>query len=227
MASSERTPRRTSPDRLACSRRESGGQDRVARRRYAVAAERILRSGFLTLEEMGEQGYLSTRSPACLPRPCSSRGLDEAEEFSRVGELACAETDIEAQALWRQNRARVLAIRGDLHAAQGLAEEAVRLNEGTDAPIALGEALMDLAGPGRIAGRLREAAAGMERAIGEHPWQRRSRPRGRCPVGSLRARAVATALRGWCICHGGGRWRSRASRREWPFYVLRLVIPEM
>src|SRR5205823_3364288 len=78
-----------------------------------VAAERILHSGFVTLEEMGEQGYLSTIAGLLAQALFVQGRIDEAEGFSRVGELACDEADIEAQALWRQSRARILAVRGD------------------------------------------------------------------------------------------------------------------
>jgi tetratricopeptide (TPR) repeat protein len=131
-----------------------------------VAAERILHSGFLTLEEMGEHGYLSSIAGLLAQAVFSQGRTDEAEELSRVGELACDEADIEAQALWRQSRARILAVRGDLQAAESLAVEAVRLNEGADVLVAHGEALLNLAEIYRIAGRSREAAAALELALG-------------------------------------------------------------
>lgn len=77
-----------------------------------VAAERILRAGFQTLEEMGEQGYRSTIAGLLAQALFLQGRLEEAEGFSRVGELACDEADIEAQAMWMQSRARILASRG-------------------------------------------------------------------------------------------------------------------
>ena len=131
-----------------------------------AAAERILRSGFLKLEGIGEQAYLSTIAGLLAQAVFRQGRIDEAEEFSRVGELACDEADIEAQALWRQTRARVLAVRGDLSAAESLAIEAVRLNEGADVPIGHGSALQDLAEIHRIAGRSAEAVAALKLAAG-------------------------------------------------------------
>ncbi|HKN81595.1 MAG TPA: AAA family ATPase [Actinomycetota bacterium] len=130
------------------------------------AAERILHSGFMTLEAMGEQAYLSTVAGLLAKAVFGQGRIDEAEGISRIGELACDEADVQAQALWRQTRARILAVRGDLQTAESLAMEAVRLNESVDDPIAHGEALLDLAEIQRIAGRWREAVTAMRSAVG-------------------------------------------------------------
>jgi tetratricopeptide (TPR) repeat protein len=130
-----------------------------------VEAERLLRSGFLVLEEMGEQGYLSSIAGLLAQALIVQRRFDEAETFTEISERASDEADIESQALWRQTRARILAVRGNLRAAESLALEAVRLNERADVPTGHGDALLDLAEVRRLAGRPQEAAAALELAI--------------------------------------------------------------
>jgi ATP/maltotriose-dependent transcriptional regulator MalT len=64
---------------------------------------------------------------------------------------------------WRRARARVLARRGELEAAERLAREALELVAGTDALNDHADTLLDLAEVLRLAGRGEQAA----RAVGE------------------------------------------------------------
>jgi len=61
-----------------------------------------------------------------------------------VEEMA-ADDDVDAQALWRGVRARILAARGEVSLAIELASEAVSLRRSTDSPVLQAEAFMDLA----------------------------------------------------------------------------------
>ena len=122
------------------------------------AAERIAREAYVSLERMGERGYLSTMA-ALLAHALSGRGeLDEAERFSRTSEVAAAD-DAFSQVLWRTARAKVRARRGDLPEAEALAREAVALAERTDLLNTHGDTLADFGDVLALAGRRDEAAA--------------------------------------------------------------------
>jgi class 3 adenylate cyclase/tetratricopeptide (TPR) repeat protein len=130
-----------------------------------VAAEEVLRSGYEALEEMGEQGYLSTIA-GLLARAVFLQGrLEEAERFSHAAEEASDRSDSGAEMLWRQSRARVLGARSEVEAAERLAREAVRIAATTDELMGHGEALLDLAEILRIAGRPGEAASILTEAM--------------------------------------------------------------
>ncbi len=81
---------------------------------------------------------------------------DEAEQISRTAEGIAAVDDVEAQALWRSVRAKVLAGRDRVEEAERLAREAVRLIQTTDAPGMQADALVDLATVLRRSGRTDE-----------------------------------------------------------------------
>src|SRR5512132_1259065 len=98
----------------------------------AVAAERDLRRGYDYFSRLGER-YLLSSVAGLLAEALGSQGrIDEAEALSRETEELAAEDDVEAQALWRTTRARVLASRDELEEAEALAREAVELLEPTD-----------------------------------------------------------------------------------------------
>jgi predicted ATPase/class 3 adenylate cyclase len=123
------------------------------------AAERIAREAYVSLERMGERGYLSTMA-ALLAHALSGRGeLDEAERFSRTSEQVAAADDAFSQVLWRTARAKVRARRGDLPEAEALAREAVALAERTDLLNTHGDTVADLGEVLALAGRPDEAAA--------------------------------------------------------------------
>jgi ATP/maltotriose-dependent transcriptional regulator MalT len=117
------------------------------------AAEREFRHGYTTLEEIGEQNVLSTMA-AFLASALAAQGRDdEAEALTRVSERAASETDLASHVLWRGARARVLAQRGELDAAERLAVEAVRLGEPADFVNTRADVLMELAHIRALAGR--------------------------------------------------------------------------
>jgi predicted ATPase/class 3 adenylate cyclase len=126
-----------------------------------VAAEQSLRAGFSTLEQMGETNLLST-SAAYLAQALLSQGRDEeADRFVEVSDELATADDLLTQILWRGVRARILAGRGRLEEAEGVAREAVALAERTDFINHRGDALVDFAIVLRQAGHDEQARAAL------------------------------------------------------------------
>jgi class 3 adenylate cyclase/tetratricopeptide (TPR) repeat protein len=97
-----------------------------------AAAERELRWGYQTLEEIGELGWLST-VVAILAESVFAQGrYDEAERLTQISEESADTEDAYSQALWRSVRAKVLARRGELDDAERLAWEAMARADTTD-----------------------------------------------------------------------------------------------
>jgi len=128
------------------------------------AGARISREAYLQLEPLGERAYLSSAAALLSHSLCSLDELDEAERFSQLSEEASAPEDVFSQVLWRSGRAKILARRGDLAAAEALAREAVALAERTDMLNTRGDTLADLAEVLTLGGRASEAAPVLEEA---------------------------------------------------------------
>ena len=129
------------------------------------AAERELRWGYGALQKMGDRGLLSMVA-AELARAIYAQGrFDEAERFTSISEELAATADVASQISWRAVRAKVLARRGEVAAAEELARGAVALAEQTDGLDSQGRALMDLAEVLELAGRASEAPPVIERAF--------------------------------------------------------------
>jgi tetratricopeptide (TPR) repeat protein len=123
-----------------------------------AAAERDLVAAIEIFERLGERGY---RSTAEVWRAQALIGLgrhDEAEAATRLSEELAAPDDMPSQVGWRRERARVLAIRGELDDAERLAREAIALARATDSLIDMGGCALALAEVLRLAGRRAEAA---------------------------------------------------------------------
>ncbi len=116
------------------------------------AAEAALRHDYQALEAMGERYVLSSVA-GLLARVLYEQGRhDEAEELTRAVESLSSAEDIDAQALWRGVRAKVLAQRGEKAEAVRLAEEMLALRRQAEAPDLEAEALADLAEVQRLNG---------------------------------------------------------------------------
>jgi len=132
-----------------------------------AAAERLLRRDFDALTAIGERYYLSSVA-GLLAHSVERQGrVDEAEEISRIAEEMSAPDDVDAQAIWRGARARVLARRGRHAEAEALAREAVEMRGRVDTLLDRVDAFLDLAEVLKRAGdrpgadaALREALAG-------------------------------------------------------------------
>jgi class 3 adenylate cyclase/tetratricopeptide (TPR) repeat protein len=129
------------------------------------AAQELLRTGYVSLEAMGERGVLSMTA-ALLSRIALERAdLDEALAWAQRTSALAASGDTAAQVIWRGVQARVLALRGNPDEAGRLASEGVALAERTDHETLVGDALLDLADVLWRAGRTEEAAASAHRAL--------------------------------------------------------------
>jgi len=110
-----------------------------------AAAERLLRRDFDALSAIGEKYSLSSIA-GVLAHAIERQGrVDEAAEVARIAEELSAPDDVDAQAIWRGAKARVLADRGDYQTAITLAREAVAMRQQVDTLIDQVDALTDLA----------------------------------------------------------------------------------
>jgi class 3 adenylate cyclase len=125
------------------------------------AAEAELRRDYYVLDEMGERYFLSTMAALLAQALLAQDRDDEAFALSVTSQELAADDDVEAQALWRSVRARLMARRGEAERAVDLAEEAMEIAERTDAPVMRGDALLDLA---RVLVDAGDASAAAERA---------------------------------------------------------------
>ncbi len=149
---------------LAASASQDSGRVEMLAGDFA-AAERELRRGYDALVAVGEK-YLRSTVGGLLARALEAQGLmEEAESITQSMEEIAAPDDVDAQAIWRGVRARVLANRGETDAARVLAQEAVALRRQSDSPVALAEALVDLAEVERSAGDQAAVTATLEEAL--------------------------------------------------------------
>src|SRR5262249_29187134 len=90
-----------------------------------AAPEQELRRGFEVLSEPGE-GFVRSSVAGLLARALVDQArFDEADEMTVVAEGLSDADDIDAQVIWRCARARVLAARGGLDAAETLVSSAL------------------------------------------------------------------------------------------------------
>jgi tetratricopeptide (TPR) repeat protein len=130
-----------------------------------ITAERELQWGYEVQKTIGGTSHFSTIT-AFLARALYAQGRDEeADRLSRESEEACRPNDVQANILWRATRARLLARRGELEAAESLAREAVAFAAASDFLDAHGDALMDLAEVLYLATRPEQAAKALEQAV--------------------------------------------------------------
>jgi predicted ATPase/class 3 adenylate cyclase len=132
------------------------------------AAERKLREACATFTNMGERSHFSSRA-AELAEVLWAQGQDEeAERFTRLSEEATSSDDVEAQALWRAVRAKVLARRGEPTAAERLAREADTLAQTSDDLELQGDTLTALGEVLRHGGTPDDAAAALRAALNRY-----------------------------------------------------------
>jgi len=127
------------------------------------AAEIDLRRDYERLETMGEV-FFRTSIGAMLAQALYAQGrLDEAEAFA-LDAQQLAEDDIEVDSVCRSIRGKILARRGEFVEAVRLAEEAVALIPGAEAPLIRTEALIDAAEVLALAGDTARARLALEEA---------------------------------------------------------------
>jgi tetratricopeptide (TPR) repeat protein len=129
------------------------------------AAVRYLRTAYERFERQDRRASLAGIAPQLGRELCALGRFDEAERLALVGRELGDESDVWAQAIWRQVQARVEAHRGEHVEAERLAREAVAIIDPTDCLNFQGEAFCDLAEVLHAAGRTDEAAAALEQAL--------------------------------------------------------------
>jgi class 3 adenylate cyclase/tetratricopeptide (TPR) repeat protein len=128
-------------------------------------AEPELRAAAEVLERAGEKGFLASVA-GLLAEVLYRLGRDEeSEEWTRRSEARASQEDIEAQALWRTVRAKILARRGEAGEALRLSAEAVEWILRSDQLHDTGNCLSDRAEVLRLLGRVDEARATLEEAL--------------------------------------------------------------
>jgi len=108
-------------------------------------AEQRLRAAYEKLDTMGERALLATTAAMLAQAVYAQERAEEAEELCRTSERHADPDDLSSQMIWRGVRARALAGRGELDAAEALAREAVAIAARTDELIDHGDALLALA----------------------------------------------------------------------------------
>ncbi len=131
----------------------------------AVAAADILRDLCAELEEMNAYSQLASRAGDLAEALYAQDRLDEAEEWTRLGERHTASDDVDARPLWMSVRSKILAHQGALEVAEELARDAVGLSESTDALNRRAKAHADLGEVLCRAGHRDAASAAFERAL--------------------------------------------------------------
>jgi class 3 adenylate cyclase/tetratricopeptide (TPR) repeat protein len=131
----------------------------------AGAAEWEIRAAYEVLEQIGEKGLLSTQAARLAQTLYGQERYEEAEHYTKISEQAGASDDIVTQVLWRQVRAKTLALRGQVEDAEELARHAVALAEPTDAIDMRADSLVDLAAVLRLVGRTDDRKALLEGAL--------------------------------------------------------------
>jgi len=131
---------------------------------YEAAVE-LAQEGCRLFEEMGEKSWLSTALGFLAQALYELDRLEDAEQRAEQAAELAASDDAITQMLGRQDKAQVLARRGEVEEAERLAREAIAIGEETDLLSPQGDALADLAEVLSIAGRPEEAARSFEEAL--------------------------------------------------------------
>ena len=131
----------------------------------AAAAAELGAEGYRLLDELGEQSFLSTAAGKLAQALYALDRLEEADAWAGCAAELGASDDAVTQMLWRQVRAKVLARHGDTAEAERLVREAVAIGQETDMLDTQGDVYADLAEVLSLAGRPKEAAEALERAL--------------------------------------------------------------
>jgi class 3 adenylate cyclase/tetratricopeptide (TPR) repeat protein len=130
-----------------------------------VEAERVLTWGYDMQRTSGEKTHFSTITAMLARAKCAQGRLEEADRLTQESESVARANDVYSQILWRATRARVLAQKGELIAAEALARDAVAFAAASDFLEPHGDALMDLAEVLRLAGQPDQAAVAVSQAL--------------------------------------------------------------
>jgi class 3 adenylate cyclase/tetratricopeptide (TPR) repeat protein len=129
-----------------------------------VAAAEFGAEGFRLHEELGDETFLANAAGYLAQALYALGRIDDADAWSRrASELGG--TEVWAQIIWSQVRAKVLARRGEHAEAERLAREAVSIADDTDQLDVCGDAYADLAEVLALGGKPTEAAQALEQAL--------------------------------------------------------------
>jgi len=128
------------------------------------AAWRAYMSGYETLEEIGERGFLSTTAAELAQVAWAQGHHDEADRFATISEETGAPDDVATVVTAKGVRAKLLARKESFADAERFAREAVDAARETDDLNLRADALLDLADVLRAAGRGPEALEALEEA---------------------------------------------------------------
>ena len=161
----------------------------------AEAAERELRWGYETLEQMGEKGRRSTLAGNLAETLYRQGRYEEADHYARAGLAAASPEDIASQVMGRMVSAKLLARKGEHDDAEETAREAVALAENTDDLFTLGQAYEALAEVLLLADQREEAltALGAAAAASERKGNLVTAERARTLLASLQPSASTDA----------------------------------
>jgi tetratricopeptide (TPR) repeat protein len=130
-----------------------------------AAAESALRGEIDCGERAGMTGTNSSSMGYLAECLCALDDFDEVDQWIERARAATEPHDVESQIAWRKPRALLLAHRGDYAEAETLAQETVRLANGTDDPTAQADARVVLADVLGLAGQTDQAATTLDEAI--------------------------------------------------------------
>jgi DNA-binding SARP family transcriptional activator/Flp pilus assembly protein TadD len=129
------------------------------------AAESVLRQLCSDLEETHDWSHLASRASDLAEALYLQDNIEEAENWTRVAEAHAPDDDVDAGALWRAARAKVLARRGDFGAARSLAEASTELLRASDGLNRRARTHLDLGEVLVRSGVMEEAAAAFGQAL--------------------------------------------------------------
>ena len=144
--------------RMASRRTISGAIELLAG--DSAAAERELRWGFERLEEIGEHQDLPGIAAQLAEALYRQGRFDEAEHFAER-----SESEQHVRMRWRSPHAKLLARRGELDRAEGVARGAVRAAAESENLNSQGNTLLDLAEVMRLGGKQQEAVTAAREAL--------------------------------------------------------------
>ncbi len=129
------------------------------------AAVALAAEGCRLLEALDDVGFLSSAAATHAEALYDVGRIDDAAFWAERSAALGASDDAFSQVAWRTTHARVLATRGDLVEAEGVARKAVSIAEATDWLVGQGDAQLALADVLLMGGRRDEAAEALEEAI--------------------------------------------------------------
>ena len=135
------------------------------------AAEQALRPDYEQLKRIGEKSHFCSIASVLAQAVYAQGRYGEADALVAEAADAARPNDVHTQIVWRSTRAKILARRGDLEAAESLAREAVGFAAGGDFLHSHAEALMDLAEVLELAGDHDEGAEAARAAAAL--WERK------------------------------------------------------